>query len=107
MCSLGVQPVRPASINSRTAHYFIKTAAGSTHFPAEPLVITRIQIACRVCCVDGNRPVVVMSVGPRIETFRMTRSITHVIKFSLNDTFFFLILSLGTKSAIPIDLHLA
>jgi hypothetical protein len=27
----------------------------------------------------------------------MTRSITHVIKFSLNDTFFFLILSLGTK----------
>ena len=29
----------------------------------------------------------------------MARSITHVIKFSLNDTFFFLILSLplGTK----------
>ena len=41
--------------------------------------MTRIQIAC----VDESGPVVVMSGVLRFEIFRMTRSITHVIKFSI------------------------
>ena len=51
-------------------------------FPADPFVITRIQIAC----VDESGPVVVMSGVLRFEIFRMTRSITHVIKFSIKQT---------------------
>ena len=64
------------------AYLLINPAAGSTLFPADPFVITRIQIAC----VDENGPVVVMSGVLRFEIFRMTRSITHVIKFSMKQT---------------------
>ena len=56
------------------AYLLINPAAGSTLFPADPFVITRIQIAC----VDEKGPVVVMSGVLRFEIFRMTRSITHV-----------------------------
>ena len=64
------------------AYLLINPAAGSTLFLADPFVITRIQMAW----VDGNGPVVVMSRVPRYEIFRMTRSITHVIKFSMKQT---------------------
>ena len=64
--------------NTVLAYSLINPAAGSTLFPADPFVITRIQIAC----VDENGPVVVMSGVLRFEIFRMTRSITHV-KFSM------------------------
>ena len=64
-------------------YLLINPADRSTLFPADPFVITRIQIAC----VDENGPVVVMSGVLRFEIFRMTRSITHVIKFSMKQTF--------------------
>ena len=78
-----VQPVIPSHIQV-LAYLLINPAAGSTLFPADPFVITRIQIAC----VDENGPVVVMSGVLRFEIFRMTRSIsiTHVIKFSMKQT---------------------
>ena len=37
--------------------------------------------------MDGNGAVVVMSLVPRIKRFRMTRSITHAIKFSMKPSF--------------------
>ena len=64
------------------AYLLINPAAGSTLFPADPFVNTRIQIAC----VDENGLFVVMSGVLRFEIFRMTRSITHVIKFSMKQT---------------------
>ena len=79
------RPDRPAAgafIYNTLAYLLINPAAGSTLFPADPFVITRIQIAC----VDENGPVVVMSGVLRFEIFRMTRSITHVIKFSMKQT---------------------
>jgi hypothetical protein len=50
------------------AYLLINPAAGSTFFPADPFVITRIQIAC----VDENGPVVVYVSGVlRFEIFRI------------------------------------
>ena len=40
----------------------------------------------KIACVDDNRPVVVMSGVLRYKIFWMTRSITHVIKFSMKQT---------------------
>jgi hypothetical protein len=70
------------ALRTYKSYFLINPADGSTLCPADPFVITRIQIAC----VDENGPVVVMSGVLRFEIFRMTRSITHVIKFSMKQT---------------------
>lgn len=76
---------------------FVMVPLLSARVPFRPRVCPfRVHVVCRLCVgfasgvgrlsVDENGPVVVMSGVLRFEIFRMTRSITHVIKFSMKQT---------------------